>query len=188
MPSLSQQISSAGSEQQSPASIPSTNPTPGQAGIIQTNQTPVPATGGGLRPQPQQVQQNREFVQHAMPSPTAAPTSAGPVDWAKAKDYLDSTMAFYQQHGGKIGCNPYFYIHSKVRPLETAFLEKDKMFNYPGGQTKEQWEQGLYNSIMALEQKKSYAMHDPEAYKQEQERQAGVLQAKQSGVKQILFN
>jgi hypothetical protein len=203
MPSLSQDINSAGSAPTgSPPSPPSNNPTPGQAGVIQTNQQPVPAQGGGLRPQPSQVQANQGIEPRGLAQPHQTPQAiadpqhpqtpsqapSGPVDWAKATAQLEKVIAFYEGYAGKVGCNPYFYLHEKVRPLENSLLEKERLFTYPNGVSKAQWEFQLYTAIMALECKESYAMHDPQAHAQEQERQKGVLAAKQQGRKEILFN
>lgn len=179
MPTLSQQTTPAGTtEQQSP-----TTPTPTPTGANYD----VTKRDSGLAPHPSQLPPREQIVR-----PQQGETIVV-ADWPKASAYLIQVRAFYMQFAGKVGCNPYMYLTKKVLPLELLYQDLVKTFDYGTEAsglptTKEQYEGRLYNAIMSLEMKQSYAMHDPEAHGQEKVRQQGVDQARAQGQKQILFN
>lgn len=117
-----------------------------------------------------------------------ASTGASPIpgNWkALAEKKIEDTLAFYNKFAGKVGCNPYFYVHKHIEPLQKELSSFDSKFEFFGEDgkevTKEVYIDSLWNRVHNLEMKEAYAIHDKTAKQQEEERLEGILADKKAG-------
>ncbi len=120
-----------------------------------------------------------------------------PSDWQEqAKAKIAEVVKFYDKYAGKVGCNPYEYYTSHIKPLLTTLDSFDSMFVFhlvnEDGQTlskvsKETFIKWLWTSIQNLEMKEAYALYDRKAYDAEMLRQKTVAEDKASGRKQVII-
>lgn len=119
-----------------------------------------------------------------------------PIDWKEqAQARISEVVKYYDKYAGKVGCNPYEYYVSRIKPLLTTLDSFDSMFEFYTPKedgtiskvSKETFIKWLWTSIQALEMKESYALHDRNAYNAELLRQKTVAEDKASGRKQVII-
>ena len=96
------------------------------------------------------------------------------------RDKLATLRAQYLQWGGRVGCNPHFYLHETLRPQELALFRYETE-SFSSIQEKWNFAQNLLANIGALEYNEKFIIKDPVAYKAELARQAEVARIKSVG-------
>ena len=113
----------------------------------------------------------------SLPGPAAGPITAAQasealkqIDPAMLRTKIETVKTWYAKWGGKIGCNPYFYLYNTVAPLEKKLKELET-FPFPDVITKFNHASDLVVNIAELKMDEKYIVHDREAYDAELARQ-----------------
>jgi len=107
------------------------------------------------------------------------------IKWSDVEASLKKVEDFYKSYAGKVGCNPFYYLHLRVTPLRERLSVKDTtVFKSEADKINEML--SLVADINALECNEKLAMHDPIAFKQEEERQVALKARRALGPQTIV--